>query len=172
MTVVLISAFFGAVAVGLLVAGFVRTSGDDPDGRILREAGKGYLRGGYMLYVIRRMVLKRLQLEQREEQFCRAVRVNGNPRLWRLKRECTNGMLLFGMLIALSGLTAAMAASGAYADSKIETIERPKTGTEVYHLRARLGDEDIEMELPIKERTLTTDEVREIWQMAKETLPT
>lgn len=171
MIVVLISGVFCAAAVGLTVAGFVKTSGDNPDGRILREAGKGYLRGGYMLFVIRRRILKKLQLEQREEQFCRAVRVNGNPRLWRLRRECTNGLILFGTLIALSGLTAGLAVSGAYADSKIETIERPKTGTEVYHLRARLGDENIEMDLPIKERTLTTEEVRELWQTAKETLP-
>lgn len=171
MTVVLISAFFCAAAVGFLIAGFVITRGDNPDRRILCEAGKGFLRGGYMLFVIRRGILKRLQLEQREEQFCRAVRVNGNPRLWRLQRECTSGLFLCGMLIALSGLTAAMAVSGAYADSKIETIERPKIGTEVYHLRAKLGDEDIEMDFPVKERTLTTDEVRTLWQAAKETLP-
>ena len=37
MIVVLISVVFCAAAVGLTVAGFVKTSGDNPDGRILRE---------------------------------------------------------------------------------------------------------------------------------------
>ncbi|MBO4324222.1 MAG: type II secretion system F family protein [Lachnospiraceae bacterium] len=172
MTVILAAAAIAVLGVSFLLAGYVILfRQENPDRELLRDAKKGYLGGGYLLCLWKRRFLRKVQLQKREEQFYRAMYVNENPAFRRLCRECRQGLAVFGLLTGFGVVMLLMAARGAFSDVKVETFQRPGNGTEVYHLKAVYQNEEYEMDLSVRERTLTESEIRTAWESAKQTLP-
>ena len=172
MIVILTVAILTIPFIVCVIVGYILTfHGENADGRALREAGQGILGGGYLFSLWKRKLLRKLQLLKRDEQFYRAIYVNGNPSLSRLVRECRQGMISFGLIIGFGAAVIALAARGSFADTEIKAFRRPDSGTEIVHLRATLDQKDYDMEFAVRERTYTEDEVRAAWEAAGKTLP-
>ena len=167
MTVILISAAAVLLGFGCLITGFrVAFSKDNPDGEMLRGCKKVPLGGGYLYCRMKRRLLRKFQREKQEEQRYRALHVNENPRLFRLLRECRQGLLVFGILI-LSGVLSLLAQrSGVFSDTEIHSFERPSAGSEKYRLRAYVGENEYDVEFSLRERTYTEEEVKTAWEEA------
>lgn len=172
MAVILTAAVILALGVSFMAAGYVSLfRNGNHDGVLLGEAGNRMLGGGYLFCIWKRRVLRKVQLLKREEQFYRSMYVNGSPELQRLRRECRQGLTIFGLLAGFGGCMLLLAVRGAFSDVRVDAFKRPESGSEVYHLKAAYQQKEYEMDLTIRERTLRDSEVLSAWEQAKNTLP-
>lgn len=172
MAIILVSGFFILLSVVCVASGIVKAySGGNPDGREIAASGKRYLAGGYRYLLWRRKTVKKLRLQQQEEQFYRTIYVNDSPAKRKLFRECEQGLLLFGLMFLFGAIVFGMAIGGSFDDTRVTSFVRPHSGADVYQLKAKIGQKEYDTELSVNERTLTEQEVIEAWEEAKSTLP-
>ena len=172
MTVILAAAVWAILGIICIILGFfLANRHGNPDGRMLRSAKRGLLCGGYGFCLLKRRILRKLQLQKREEQFYRALYVNEDPLLSRLIRECRQGLIVLGSSMAFAGAMAILSAGGAFSDTEIKAFQRPDSGTEIVHLRATIDRKDYDMDYTVHERTFSEEEVRAAWETAKQELP-
>ena len=172
MAVILTAAVLTALGAVFAAAGYcILFRKGNPDGVLLKEAGKGILAGGYLFCLWKRRFLRKVQLQKRDEQFYRSMYVNESPELKRLCRECRQGLTVLGILRGFGALMMLLGVRGVFSDVRVEGFQRPGSGTEVYHLKAVYQEEEYEMDISIRERTLRESEVLAAWDEAKETLP-
>ena len=127
---------------------------------------------GYAGACLKRWIVRRCRIETAEDQYYREMYINENPGAKRMEADCMFGIGLVGLLFALSGVLFLVAYTGGFSEKQLSAIERPESGTGIARIRARFGEKEYDISLPVAERLMTAEEIRDNAAKAEEELLT
>lgn len=126
---------------------------------------------GYPYFLLRRAVLRKCGLWEREENYNRELYVNRDYEAVGTEDSCREGLVIGGILLGFWLLILIFAFTGAFSRTEITAVTRPSGGTAVTKLLADCRDETVELDFSVSERKLTEEELAEVLSAARESLP-
>ena len=137
--------------------------------------GRKYVSGpaaaGYLGYVLRKSVLKKCGLSEKQERCFRELYVNREPEEKEIRELSKESAVLLLILFGFGGGIAAFSVTGAFSPAEVTELRRPVSGTEAQALLADYRDETLELSVEVSERELTEEEIDEVLSRVREELP-